>query len=158
MLSDHMGQESKSLTTRNTHDALKIILAKTPLGTEEVFAKAEISEKTSRNGEEKVSLVSVTRVPWENPEPLVVLYSLYKFAEKCGDYYQFTLTRLLNHQMESDGVSPTEIFGLDRDTMEKILSGLTINYPEYINATFTLDLDNINLESDKTAVDVLTLF
>lgn len=57
-----------------------------------------------------------------------ILYSLYKFAEACGDYHQFTLSRLLNHDLESDGVSPTEIFGLDRNQMEKILNGLTINY------------------------------
>ena len=98
------------------------------------------------------------RTPWENPDPRVILYSLYKFAEACNGYYQFTLTRLLNHSIDSDGVSPTQIFGLEREEMEKILSGLSINYPEYINATFTLDLDNINLYSDKTSQDILTLF
>ncbi len=107
---------------------------------------------------EKNTLVSLKRTPWQNPDPRVILYSLYKFAEACDGYYQFTLTRLLNHSIESNGVSPTEIFGIEREEMEKILSGLTINYPEYINATFTLDLDNINLYSDKTSQDVLTLF
>jgi len=42
--------------------------------------------------------------------------------------------------------------------MEKLLTGLSINYPEFINATFTLDLDNITLRSEKNAQDVLTLF
>lgn len=107
---------------------------------------------------EKNTLVSITRTHWENPDPRVILYSLYKFAEACNGYYQFTLTRLLNHSIDSDGVSPTQIFGLEREEMEKILSGLSINYPEYINATFTLDLDNINLYSDKTSQDILTLF
>lgn len=100
----------------------------------------------------------LTRYAWQNPEPRVILYSLYKFAEACDGYYQFTLTRLLNHHIDSDGVSPTEIFGLGREQMEQILSGLTINYPEFIEATFTLDLDNINLRSDKSSADVLTLF
>ena len=27
------------------------------------------------------------------------------------------MTRLLDHSIDSDGISPTEIFGLDRDTM-----------------------------------------
>lgn len=107
---------------------------------------------------EKGRMVSITRMPWQNPNPLVILYSLYKFAEACGDYYQFTLSRLLNHDIDSDGVSPTEIFGLDRNQMEKILNGLTINYPDYINASFTLDLDNITLNSEKTSQDVLNLF
>ncbi|NLC75515.1 MAG: phosphoadenosine phosphosulfate reductase, partial [Clostridiales bacterium] len=76
----------------------------------------------------------------------------------CGGYYQFTLSRLLNHDIDSDGVSPTEIFGIDRDQMEKLLTGLSVNYPEFINASFTLDLDNITLRSEKTSQDVLTLF
>lgn len=107
---------------------------------------------------EKGRMVAIMRMPWQNPNPLVILYSLYKFAEACGDYYQFTLSRLLNHDIDSDGISPTEIFGLDRNQMEKILNGLTINYPDFINASFTLDLDNITLNSEKTSQDVLSLF
>lgn len=107
---------------------------------------------------EKNKLISITRTPWQNPDPRVILYSLYKFAENCGDYYQFTLTRLLNHEIDSDGVSPTEIFGLEREQMEKILNGLSINCSEFITASFTLDLDNITLRNDKTSKDVLELF
>ena len=88
----------------------------------------------------------------------VVLYALYKFAETCEGYYQFTLTRLLDHTIESVGISPTQIFGFDRDDMEKILLGLTAKYPDFINATFTHDLDKITLREDKTSSDVLTLF
>lgn len=108
--------------------------------------------------EGKAKSLTYTRGHWYNPDPLVILYSLYKFAEACGDYYQFTLTRLLQHEIDSDGVSPTQIFGLDRETMVKILNGLTINYPEFINASFNLDLDNITLNSEKTSKDVLELF
>lgn len=107
---------------------------------------------------EKNRVLSVTRTPWQNPDSRVILYSLYKFAENCGDYYQFTLSRLLNHEIDSDGVSPTEIFGLDREQMEKILNGLSVNYPEFISVSFTLDLDNITLRNDKASKDVLELF
>ena len=107
---------------------------------------------------EKNRVVSITRSPWEYPDPIVVLYSLYKFAEACEGYYQFTLTRLLTHNIDSDGVSPTEIFGIDRGTMEKILNGLSVNYPDFITCSFTIDLDNISLRSDKTSMDVLGLF
>jgi phosphoadenosine phosphosulfate reductase len=102
-------------------------------------------------------LIDITRVSWDNPIPEVILYSLYKFAEACGDYYQFSLETLLDDSIERDGVSPTRIFGLDRDTMVRILNGLSINYPEFISASFTLDLDNITLRNDKTAEDVLQL-
>lgn len=101
--------------------------------------------------------VSFTRISWLNPEPKVILYALYKFSEACGNYKQFSLTRLLNHEIESDGISPTQIFGLDRTTMERILNGLSNNYPDFISVSFTLDLDNINLK-DKTSDDVLSLF
>lgn len=88
----------------------------------------------------------------------VVLYALYKFAEACEGYYQFTLTRLLDHMVESVGISPTKIFGFDRSDMERFLNGLTAKYPDFINATFTHDLDKITLREDKTSTDVLTLF
>ena len=106
---------------------------------------------------DKRRVVEVTRTSWSSPDPKVVLYALYKFAEACGDYYQFTLSRLLNHDIDGEGVSPTEIFGLNKEEMIKILNGLSINYPEFINASFTLDLDNITLINDKTSKDVLEL-
>ncbi len=158
MLSDVMENDIEGLGKRNIVDSIKIILSKTPLGRDRIFASVDVTEKVTASGAERITLNTLQRVAWNNPDPRVILYSLYKFAEACGDYYQFTLTRLLNHEIDSDGISPTKIFGLDRDQMEKILNGLTINYPEYINATFTLDLDNINLESDKTSADVLVLF
>ena len=103
-------------------------------------------------------LVSLYRTPWINPDPKVILYSLYLFAEKCGGYYNFTLNRLLNHDIDSDGISPTQIFGLDRDTMTRVLNGLASNYPEFIAVSFTIDLDNIYLKDDKTSADVLEIF
>ena len=87
----------------------------------------------------------------------VVLYSLYKFAEQCNDYKEFTLTWLLNDDVERDGISPTRLFGLEREEMKSILMGLTAHYPDFINATFTNDLDKISL-TDKTSADVLCLF
>ncbi|GHV54671.1 hypothetical protein FACS1894216_15160 [Synergistales bacterium] len=88
----------------------------------------------------------------------VVLYSLYKFAEACEGYYQFTLSRLLDHTIDSAGISPTQIFGFNRDDMERFLNGLSAKYPDFINATFTHDLDKITLREEKTSADVLELF
>lgn len=102
-------------------------------------------------------LNSITRNPWSTPISEVILYALYKFAEACGDYHQFTLTYLMDESIERDGVSPTTIFGLDRDTMIRILNGLSINYPEFISASFSFDLDTITLRKDKKSTDVLEL-
>lgn len=104
------------------------------------------------------TLNSIYRTKWLSPDARVILYSLYKFAEACGDYYQFTLARLLDHSIESDGVSPTQIFCLTKEDMEPMLKGLAINYPEFISASFTHDLDNIKLNPDKSSSDVLALF
>lgn len=107
---------------------------------------------------EKSRAVGLTRYSWLSADPRVILYALYKFAEHCGDYYQFTLTTLLDDSIERDGISPTRIFGLDRDTMEPMLNGLSSNYPDFISASFSLGLDTINLREDKTSQDVLALF
>lgn len=104
---------------------------------------------------EKNKFVALYRTGWSNPDERVILYSLYKFAEVCGNRRQFSLTELLDSSIERDGVSPTEIFGLDRDTMEKILNGLTFNYKDYVEASFTHGLDNITLKSDMSAAEIL---
>lgn len=91
-------------------------------------------------------------------DPRVVLYSLFKFAEKCNDYKEFTLSTLLNESIERDGISPTRIFGLDRDDMTPLLLGLSAKYPEFITASFTHDLEKITLAENKSSQDVLDLF
>lgn len=150
LLDDTMSKNSRS----HIVSAYKNILISTPqLSVELGLGSCDYELK---NG--KRIWNTVVRLPWTAPNPRVILYSLFKFAEACGDYYQFTLSRLLNHDIDSDGVSPTEIFGLDRDQMEKILNGLSINYSDFINASFTLDLDNITLNSEKSSKDVLNLF
>ena len=41
----------------------------------------------------------------------------YKLREACGDYYEFTVNRLLNYNIDSDGISPMQIFGIEEDEM-----------------------------------------
>jgi phosphoadenosine phosphosulfate reductase len=91
-------------------------------------------------------------------DPRVFLYGLFKFAEKCHDFKEFTLETLLNDSIERDGISPTRIFGLGREEATPLLLGLSTKYPEFITASFTHDLDKITLAGDKTANDVLGLF
>jgi phosphoadenosine phosphosulfate reductase len=91
-------------------------------------------------------------------DPRVVLYGLFKFSEKCNDYKEFTLATLLNDSIDRDGISPTRIFGFDREDMTPLLLGLTAKYPEFITASFTHDLEKITLAEDKSSSDVLKLF
>ncbi len=88
----------------------------------------------------------------------VILYALYKFAEKCNLDKEFSVSYLKDETVERDGVSPIRIFGLYEDEeLKSILLGLSSAYPEFINATFTNDLQTITLR-DKTSTDVLNLF
>lgn len=103
-------------------------------------------------------LIEITRGIWQEPVPEVILYSLYKFAEACEGYYQFSLSTLMDDSIEREGISPTRIFGIDKDKMIQLLNNLSTHYPEFIRASFTLDLETITLSDDKTAEDVLDLF
>ena len=107
---------------------------------------------------DKKKATGIIRSKWENPVPEVILYSLFKFAEACDGYYQFSLSTLMDDSLERDGISPSRMFGLDRDTMIGLLNNLSTHYPEFIRASFTLDLETITLSEDKSAEDVLNLF
>lgn len=129
-----------------------------------IFASNEILGRTLglgvctlKEGSSNRVLLDIRRGSWREPDPRVILYSLYKFAEKCGTY-QFRLSTLMDDTIERDGISPTRIFGLDRDTMISKLNGLTVNYIGFIDASFTLGLETITLRSEKTPDDVLALF
>lgn len=88
----------------------------------------------------------------------VVLYALYRFAEKCNLDREFSVAYLKDDTIERDGVSPIRMFGLyDEEELKSILLGLSSAYPEFINATFTNDLQTVTLR-DKTSDDVLNLF
>lgn len=84
----------------------------------------------------------------------VVLYSLLLFSEKCNDYKEFTLSWMMNDSIDRDGISPTKIFDIDYEEMKSILLGLSSKYPEYINATFTNDLEKITIQ-DKNSDELL---
>lgn len=110
---------------------------------------------TTENGRVLSTLTRTKMVP---PDPRVLLYGLFKFAEACEGYYEFTLSRLMDFNVESAGVSPAEIFGLDRDELEQFLHGLARKYPDFISFATTHDLEVIRLADDKKSEDVLTLF
>jgi len=130
-----------------------------------IFASNEILGKALGLGvcllKEKSSnrvLLEIQRTTWQHPIPEVILYSLFKFAEACDGYYQFSLSTLMDDSLEREGISPSRMFGLDRDTMIGLLNNLSTHYPEFIRASFTLDLETITLSEDKSAEDVLNLF
>lgn len=104
------------------------------------------------------SIDSLTRTKCALNDDRVLLYALYRYAEACEDYYEFSLSRLMDTSAKSAGLSPVKLFGFTEDEMESMLNGLSSKYPAFINATFTHGLDKVSLRDDKTSDDVLTLF
>ena len=150
MLKDDLTDNSR----KNAISGFKNIFSSNPVLSDEIgFGIVSIEEKGKNS-----FLVNAYRKQWEKPIPEVILYSLFKFAEACGDFHQFTLECLLDDSIDRNGISPTRIFGLGREEMVRILNGLAVNYPEFISVSFNLDLDTITLNSDKRSADVLQLF
>ena len=138
-------------------NGFKQILDTMPYGYDIRFGMPDIERKITKSGNEEKKLLSITRWNWISPEPLVILYSLYKFAEACGDYHEFTISRLRNFNIDSDGISPMQIFGVGEDEIRTIVRGLGASNPDFITAKFTLDLDTVLLNKNKSASDVLSL-
>lgn len=122
-------------------------LTETPLGT--VLHFGTTSGK---------SVETLTRTKCTLQDDRVLLYALYRYAEACQDYYEFSLARLMNTSIDSAGISPIKLFGFTEDEMITMLNGLSAKYPTFINVTFTHGLDKISLREDKTSADVLKLF
>lgn len=122
-------------------------LTETPLGT--VLHFGTTSGK---------SVETLTRTKCTLQDDRVLLYALYRYAEACQDYYEFSLSRLMNTSIDSAGISPVKLFGFAEDEMITMLNGLSAKYPAFINVTFTHGLDKISLREDKASDDVLKLF
>ena len=119
-------------------------IVETPIGTKLNFGSV------SENGDIARTACNVTN-------PCVVLYGLYVYNDKANAHHEFRLNTLYEN-LEQDGIPPTNIFGLDRQTIEPILRGLSAKHPEFINYSDTNDLCKISLREDKTSQDVLVLF
>lgn len=101
---------------------------------------------------------SLVRTKCSVSDNRVFLYALYKFAEKCNLDKEFHVSYLFDETVERAGISPVRIFGLyNEEELKSIFLGLSAAYPEFINATFTNDLQTITLR-DKSSEDVLNLF
>ena len=145
-LCNRLTDGGKPRTRKNAIDAL-INTLKNPI-VSDTLGQGNL-QKSSRH-------TMVRRTTWSTPEPLVVLYSLYRLAEAEGKRYSFTLNQLICESFE-EGISPATLFGLPRDVVESLLRGLAINHPSFISVELTLGLDNINLSADKTSYDALIL-
>ena len=143
---------AEDVSEKDAHSIMKAYkrLCETPLGTVLHFG-------TTAPGGRKLD--SLTRTPCAVRDPRVILYALYRYAEACVDYYEFTLSHLMDTANQSGGISPVKLFGLTEDDVSATLRGLSAQYPDFINATFTHGLNRIVLHGpEKQSEDILKLF
>ena len=76
-------------------------------------------------------------------------------CEACGDYYEFTVSRLLNTTSIPMVSAPRRYSELKKTT--KLSCKATASNPDFITVKFTHDLDTISLNRNKAAREVLEL-
>lgn len=100
----------------------------------------------------------IVRLKWSVSDNRVFLYALYRFVERCNLSKELNVSYLFDESVDRSCVSPVRLFGLyDEEELRSTLLGLSARYPEFINVTYTNDLQTISLR-EKTAKDVLSLF
>lgn len=105
------------------------------------------------------SVLAITKCAWSEPEPLAILYSLYRFAEKSGNLYSFTISDLFDEETNRGGISPVALYNIDRDTCKQIIEGLAREHSDFIRANFNKGImEDIYLNNTKSSLDVVQLF
>ena len=89
----------------------------------------------------------------DNVNPISILYSLYKYAEKTSRY-SFTISDLYSEDVIG---GPHKIFGISKSALEKKLRGLQESQSGLIDVAIVADLDTVNLRNDITAFESLKL-
>ena len=127
--------------------AFKDMTTKSPIGAEGNIITYEMKGKT---------VSSLMRLAKE-VHPLTVLYGLYLNA-RLSDKSTFTVTGLMDVDMDSVYVSPIVAFGIPSGEFKRICEGLHSRYPDYIATTFTHGNDEIRIYPDKfTTEDIIKI-
>jgi phosphoadenosine phosphosulfate reductase len=145
-----LGDEYSETTKKNALSAMKDTIKSSPIGWLLGQGECEMKGKV---------ITSLRRVGWQDPDPLVILYSLYLFAEHFeGGNYNFTLSDLYDDSEDRVALSPKIIFGTDEKTLKSIMQGLANNYGDFISVDFNKGImENVFLNREKSAIDVLNL-
>ena len=89
-----LGEEYSATVKKNALSSLKETLRLSPIGWLLLQGECEVKGKT---------VATITKGSWYDAEPIVILYSLYKFAERMEGMYSFTLSDLLeDNEREKD--------------------------------------------------------
>jgi len=134
-LFDMLGKDIRDVTKKGGMQALKNMLASTPLGTGENSVCV-----LTKKGKQTIGFTRRSRFV----DPLVILYGLYVMAEKSGRGV-FTVRQMMEAAFEGEFVSPVAAFGIPPDEFKKQCMGLAAVHPDFILCSFTLGLDEVRV-------------
>lgn len=147
-----LGDVYSQTVKKNALSSLKETLRLSPIGWLLMQGICETNGK---------SITSIVKGRWYDADPIVILYSIYLFAEHMDGLYSFTLSDLLDDNEEREALSPRILFGTGAETLKSILQGLANNHSEFIQVDFNKGImENIDLPAGKRgkkALDVLSL-
>jgi phosphoadenosine phosphosulfate reductase len=98
------------------------------------------------------SVATISKRGWEDANPLVLLYSLYRYAERVGRH---DLSRAELFEAAPEG--PHTLFGISRDDLTRMLRGLSMRWDGWLSVELVRDLDNLYLDHSRKSVEVLDL-
>ena len=146
-LFDALGDTYRERTKKNAITALFQVFKYTPFG-DELYTGVPIKRGKT------IIAIEKKGVPKNKLDPIAVLYSLYKYAEKINRYY-ITLSELYEDSCVS---GLYKLFGTPKKELEKIIVGLKEKYgKDLISTDFSADLDNINLNENIHSTDILKI-
>lgn len=139
--------ELKDSAIKGGLSAFKDMVTKSPVGGEKNMIQYEMKGN---------SVTSVTRLA-QTVHPLTVLYGLYLNAQ-LSDNRAFTVSGLMDADIDSIYVSPLVAFGIPSGEFKRICEGLRSRYPDYISTIFTHGNDEVRIFPDKfTTKDIIEL-
>lgn len=99
------------------------------------------------------SYVSISKIGYDDINPISIAYSLYKYAEDTNRY-SFTVSEMYSDKIQGGAY---KIFGISQTSFENKLRSLQENKHRIIEIALVAGLDNINLREDLTSIEVLKL-
>ena len=143
-----LGDEYSPTTRENAVTSLCETLRDSPIGT---ALKQGIPIKAGKT-------TKYLRAGWDNPDPVAILYALYRWAEATNTYtfalHQMFATRA---NEELTGIEPSAIFGIDEKDFKDMLQALALQMEKYIRVSFVMDLDNVILNPNITSLDIIDI-
>ncbi len=138
LLSDDYGKKNRGVDGACT--SLISTFDRTPIGTNLKIGKV-ITHGNSRK---------IIKEGGYSFHPLVILYSLYKFAEHHNTY------RIFISQIKESPLSPQKIFVTDTEKIRQAV--LSLFEPDFITVDFEGDEIIFSLNSHKTGLDIVDLY